>query len=270
MKEEFNKFHTHKMVLIAIQAGHSPWLKFNTLNIALITVKDIPLSMVEILLLNGQKWDIIATVLHKREIILQILNGAQMRVIEKFFRTDKHQPLFILNQTSTARTPTMQTSIFQLQLEILPHHFQNRFGLNLRITHQIYNGAQMEMTDKFFKMDKLQQLFIQMQDSIVKILTIQTIIFQLQSEISHHHYPNRFGLNLRVQLMELLTLLKKDQMVLHFLALNGAQMVMTDKFYSTEELLLFNIQTLVSIAKILNMKVNSLQFENFVKLKMKN
>ena len=165
MKEEFNKSHTHKLGSTAIQADHFPCLT-------------------------------------KRETTLLILNGAQMRVIEKFYRTDKHQLLFTLNQTSIARTQTILILIFLLQLEISPHHFLNRFGLNLR-----------------------------------------------------------------VQLTELLTLLKKDQLVLHSLVSNGAQMEMTDKFYSMEELLLSNIQTLDLTAKIPNMKVNNLQFENFVKLK---
>ena len=50
------------------------------------------------------------------------------------------------------------------------------------ITHQIYNGAQKPLIDKPYKMEEHQLLSIQKLISIVKLLTLATIILLLQLE----------------------------------------------------------------------------------------
>ena len=142
-------------------------------------MKDILLLTEETSLLNGQMLDTTVTVLPKSKTTLQILNGAQMRETEKFFRTDKHQLLFTHFQISTARTPTMLTSISQLQLEILLHRFPSRFGLKQvvqlrrdQLVHhlQVLNGAQTPKVIEKFSLTEEQLLsHTQTLDSTAKI-----------------------------------------------------------------------------------------------------
>jgi len=104
----------------------------------------------------------------KREITLQIFNGAQKRAIEKCFKTEEHQLLFIQTLDSTAKILAIVTNISQPQSETSLHLYQNRCMLKLEMDQfqlrkkdqldhhlKMFNGAPISTRDMFSLMEKL-------------------------------------------------------------------------------------------------------------------
>lgn len=104
----------------------------------------------------------------KREITLQIFNGVQKRVIEKSYKMEEHQLLFIQTLDSTAKILAIVMSISQLQSEISLHLYQNRCMLKLEMDQfqlrkkdqldhhlKIFNGAPISTRDMFSMMEEL-------------------------------------------------------------------------------------------------------------------
>jgi hypothetical protein len=121
--EEFNKSHIQKPILTVNQMYHLLWLKL------------------------------------KRETILQIFNGAQMRVIEKFFLMVKLQLLSIHSQDSTAKIPAMLMFISQLQsitkLHLHTSKILKQLQHSLKKTLQNQNSAEPTVKKSLQRLVKL-------------------------------------------------------------------------------------------------------------------
>jgi hypothetical protein len=117
----------------------------------------------------------------KREKI-QILDFAELMVKKSTLRLEK------LHKSHIGKTASTVDQMHHLLL------------LKLKTILQIFNGAQMRVTEWSSKMDKHQLLFIHSLDSTAKTLAMLTFIFQLQS-ITKLHLPTS---NILLQKMLLL------------------------------------------------------------------